>query len=450
MKSPSRAGALARTASTGSDGRTTSSRRMFSSSIVWAVGGMSSVGSSARIAYWSRMWLSWPSSRASSSSVRPEAREVGDVLDVGAGQGGHAPDDSRRVGYDRSMQLPSIRPMTAADVDQIVAALLREDWGDRRPNLDFAVAHPETHPFVADADGVVVGTGLVTVHGRSAWIGTVWVTPAWRSKGLGRALTQATIDAAEAAGARTVVLVATDVGLPLYEKLGFEVQTWYRMMGCAGSRWRGAGPGRPALRAARPRSDDGARCRSHGRGPAPPASRPSRARRPGWVLARDDGTLGGFVVRAPWGGGATIAPRIEDAMTILRARRVMAGARDRSGRGCWPRTRPGSRTSQRAAGSRPGARRDSSAASRSTGSRRPSGGSSTSPWDSGQDPMAQRACLASAEGGMASAVAGPHPPRTWTTAELPPPGASLHHVAFPRPRTPAPERHGQRAWPRSG
>ena len=49
------AGALASTVSTGSDGRTTSSRRMFSSSIVWAVGAMWSVGTVARIAYWSRM-----------------------------------------------------------------------------------------------------------------------------------------------------------------------------------------------------------------------------------------------------------------------------------------------------------------------------------------------------------------------------------------------------------
>ena len=70
-KSPSRSGAFARTASTGRDGVATSSRRMFSSSIVWAVGGMSSVSSSASFAYWSRMWLSWPSRRVSSSSVSP-------------------------------------------------------------------------------------------------------------------------------------------------------------------------------------------------------------------------------------------------------------------------------------------------------------------------------------------------------------------------------------------
>ena len=64
---------------------------MFSSSIVWAVGGMSSVSSSASFAYWSRMWLSWPSSRVELLVGQAEAGEIGDVLDVGAGEGGHGP-----------------------------------------------------------------------------------------------------------------------------------------------------------------------------------------------------------------------------------------------------------------------------------------------------------------------------------------------------------------------
>ena len=38
-------------------------------------------------------------------------------------------------------------------------------------------------------------------------------------------------------------------------------------------------------------------------------------------LSRDDGTLGGFVVRAPWGGGQTIAPQLDDALALLEHRR---------------------------------------------------------------------------------------------------------------------------------
>ena len=68
-----------------------SSRRMFSSSIVWAVGAIASVSSSVSRAYWSRMWLSSPSRRVELGLGQPETGQVGDVGDVGAGQAGHRP-----------------------------------------------------------------------------------------------------------------------------------------------------------------------------------------------------------------------------------------------------------------------------------------------------------------------------------------------------------------------
>src|SRR5438445_2872761 len=71
MNPPADSDAFASTSSTGIEGTTTSSRRMFSSSIVWAVGGIASVSSSASFAYWSRMWLSWACRRPISSAVRP-------------------------------------------------------------------------------------------------------------------------------------------------------------------------------------------------------------------------------------------------------------------------------------------------------------------------------------------------------------------------------------------
>ncbi len=45
----------------------------------------------------------------------------------------------------------------------------------------------------------------------------------------------------------------------------------------------------------------------------------------GLCVERADGSLGGFVVRAPWGGGATIAPDPDDALAVLTARRLAAG-----------------------------------------------------------------------------------------------------------------------------
>src|ERR1700675_3735486 len=113
------------------------------------------------------------------------------------------------------MQLPTIRIMTRADVERTSEAMLREGWGDRRVKMAFVADHPQCAPFVAEFDGEIVGTGVATMNGTIAWIGTIWVDTPWRRRGLGRALTLATMDAAEAAGCGTQVLVASTVGQPL-------------------------------------------------------------------------------------------------------------------------------------------------------------------------------------------------------------------------------------------
>ncbi len=214
--------------------------------------------------------------------------------------------------------------MMPADVDAASDALLRNDWGDRRANFRFAADHPGCHPFVAETDGAIVGTGIATVNGAVGWIGTIWVDPEWRRRGLGLALTEATIDAAEAAGCRTLVLVATDAGLPMYRRIGFEIQTEYRILEAPGL---DEGVADPRIRAFR--RDDLDELASMDRAAtgedrshllrtfaAPDTSR---------CVIRRDGSIGAFVIRAPWGGGATIAPDPDDAATILRARRVAAG-----------------------------------------------------------------------------------------------------------------------------
>ena len=222
------------------------------------------------------------------------------------------------------MALPRIRPMTPADIDPVVAAFIRADWGDRRLNLDFVTRHAETHPFVAEADGEVVGTGVLSVNGSVGWIGTIFVEPAWRRRGVGMALTQATIDSAELAGCRTLLLVATEAGRRLYEKIGFEVQTWYRILEASGL---GDEPIDPRIRAYEAADLSGmAQLSAAATGEdrmhlLKAFASPETA----ICLVRDDGTLGGLVVRAPWGGGSTIAPHLGDAEAILHARRVGRG-----------------------------------------------------------------------------------------------------------------------------
>ena len=253
---------------------------------------------------------------------QPESGEVGDVLDVGAREGGHAPDDSR------DMPTPRLRPMTPADLDPVVAAILSEDWGDRRAWFEFAVAHPACHVFVAEDDGGrIVGTGVATVNGPVGWIGTIWVARAARRRGLGQALTAATIDAAEAAGCRTLVLVATDAGRPLYERLGFTVQTWYVTVEAPGLAGVPDAEVGAVVRPFRPADLDAMATLDRAATGEDRRHLLSAFATPGTTRVVTDATdeAAGFVLRAPWGGGATIAPRLDDAIALLRARRVAAG-----------------------------------------------------------------------------------------------------------------------------
>jgi GNAT superfamily N-acetyltransferase len=236
-----------------------------------------------------------------------------------------------RARYASGMRLPPIRRMTAADVDRTADAMLREGWGDRRVKMGFVAGHPQCVPLIAESDGAVIGTGVATLNGPVAWIGTIWVDPTWRRRGLGRALTEATMEAGETAGCRTFVLVATRVGQPLYEGLGFELQTWYHIKEAPGltpdappsEEARVPGPARPfrvsdlPAMAALDRAATGEDRRHLLEAFAAPDT--------ALCLDRPDGSLGGFVVRAPWGGGATIAPDPDDAMAVLRARRLAAG-----------------------------------------------------------------------------------------------------------------------------
>lgn len=91
------------------------------------------------------------------------------------------------------------------------------DW------LRFLSIEPEGC-FVAESDGVVVGTTVGCTFGTVAWVAMVLVAPAERGQGVATSLTQHAIEWLEGRGVRTIRLDATPAGQPIYEKLGFDAQ----------------------------------------------------------------------------------------------------------------------------------------------------------------------------------------------------------------------------------
>lgn len=120
-----------------------------------------------------------------------------------------------------------IRHMTGSDLDERIPATLGPAWSALRPHLSFYVGHPACHPIVAEANGIVVGVAAGIQKGTVGWLGHIFVPPAGRRQGIGSALTRALIEDLEGRGCRTLLLVASSLGRPIYERLGFAVETTY-------------------------------------------------------------------------------------------------------------------------------------------------------------------------------------------------------------------------------
>src|SRR5690242_1093130 len=112
------------------------------------------------------------------------------------------------------MSSTRLRSMTSADMP--LALRLREQAGwnqteaDLRRFLDIA---PEGC-FVAELDGLGVGTVAAFTFGPVAWIAIVPVDEAHRGHGIGKALMRYTLDWLDARGIRSIRLDATPLGQP--------------------------------------------------------------------------------------------------------------------------------------------------------------------------------------------------------------------------------------------
>src|SRR4051794_2758459 len=114
----------------------------------------------------------------------------------------------------------------------------------RAPNVHTLVADvPDGTLLVAEEDGVLLGTAASVGFGPTGWLGGITVAPGARGRGLGRELTVAALDAL---GPRsTVLLLASELGRPIYERLGFVAEGSYRVFTSQVSGDGEFEPGRP-------------------------------------------------------------------------------------------------------------------------------------------------------------------------------------------------------------
>jgi predicted N-acetyltransferase YhbS len=223
--------------------------------------------------------------------------------------------------------LALLRPMTEADVNPATDLLRRGQWGERDAFFRYAIRQPFVRPVLAERDGQIVGTGVASAHGAVGWIGTIFVAESERGQGLGRALTEATMADLRDLGCETQVLVATDLGRPIYERLGFATRTFYRTFELEGRiSADGETPDDGIRRFSAADLDDAAALDAQATGEERRGVLAAMTDvEGGLVLRSPGGMLEGFVLRAPWGGGATVAASLAAALRLLDARRLRAG-----------------------------------------------------------------------------------------------------------------------------
>jgi predicted N-acetyltransferase YhbS len=116
----------------------------------------------------------------------------------------------------------TIRPAAAGDVSQMSDVLQRAGLASGGPKfLEFSLASPNAQLFVGCQGERVVGVACGVGFGRTGWLGNVAVEEDLRGQGLGRALSMTAVDGLKQAEVETVLLTATKLGQPVYERLGF-------------------------------------------------------------------------------------------------------------------------------------------------------------------------------------------------------------------------------------
>jgi GNAT superfamily N-acetyltransferase len=219
---------------------------------------------------------------------------------------------------------PTLRSARPDDLAWLGPLYEQSGFGARLAGVvGFARARLDGEVVVAEAGGELVGVAAGAVFTGTGWVGGVAVVPGHRRAGLGGALTEAIVEFLEGRGVTTVLLHATALGRPVYERLGFVPEAAYLTLT---GPTRPPSPGDPSLRAGR-QSDLAAVLALDLAATGEDRRRLLTALWPtGGLVAAGNGRLLGYHLASPWRpGGAVIATDPEAGLVLLDAVRVAPG-----------------------------------------------------------------------------------------------------------------------------
>jgi predicted N-acetyltransferase YhbS len=216
----------------------------------------------------------------------------------------------------RPRGVPAIRRARDEETPRIADLLAHAGFG---PTVAGLIGFPRRSPcgdiLVAERDDRQVGAVCCASFGETGWVGALGVLPEARRRGAGQALTEAACDRLRERGARTILLFATEMGRPLYERMGFEAEG-------RATAWRGsAGVARAGVELRSVRESDrpalrelDRRATGERRDPVLDSLVPLSG-----MLAERAGEPVGWALASPWGAGVAICADDPEAGVALTA-----------------------------------------------------------------------------------------------------------------------------------
>jgi len=110
---------------------------------------------------------------------------------------------------------------------QHIPSLIPPGWDTAIPAIQFYTNSVFCFPFKAMIDNKLAGTGTAIIHHDVAWLAHIIVHSDFRNQGIGRRITQYLVEFIHGKGLETIYLLATELGEPVYRKIGFEAETEY-------------------------------------------------------------------------------------------------------------------------------------------------------------------------------------------------------------------------------
>ena len=118
------------------------------------------------------------------------------------------------------------RLLTRADIPALMRLKQAASWNQTEEDWQRVIAVEPEGCFGIDCEGTLAASATAVCYGTDlAWIGMVLTLPEFRGRGLARALMEHSIAFCGRRGVDWVKLDATDMGAPLYAKLGFEPES---------------------------------------------------------------------------------------------------------------------------------------------------------------------------------------------------------------------------------